>query len=104
MIISERARGSRLANTCPTLQRVAFLNGVQLRRPSPSLPRSRSSPCLPFVDLFVKKIARDVVPLPPPMKVIPSTEQRFMKAEEGFNLNDSDDDDFLFFKPTEQAE
>ncbi len=102
MVISERARAARLANTCPALQRVVFPNGVQWRRPSPPLPRSRSTPSLPFDDLFVKKIARDVVPRPQaPRKVVPLTEQRFMKAEQCSNLNDSDDDDdSLFFKPT----
>ncbi|KAK0482927.1 hypothetical protein EDD18DRAFT_1112444 [Armillaria luteobubalina] len=78
-------------------------SGVQWHRPLPSLsplPRSQSSPCLPFDDLFVKKINRDVVPPPPPRKVVPLTEQRFMKREECFDLNDSDDDDSLFYKPS----
>ncbi len=66
MVISERARGARLANACPAFQRVVFPNGVQWRRPSPSLPRSQFSPCLPFDDLFVK-IDRDIVP-PPPLR------------------------------------
>ncbi|KAK0432073.1 hypothetical protein EV421DRAFT_2040886 [Armillaria borealis] len=76
--------------------------GPSISSPSPSLPRSRSSPCLPFNDLFVKKIAREVVPPPPPRKVVPLTEQRFMKEEQCFDLNDSDDDDddSLFFKPS----
>ncbi|PBK80363.1 hypothetical protein ARMGADRAFT_1020928 [Armillaria gallica] len=105
MVVSERARAARLANVCPALQRVVFPNGVQWRRPSPPLPRfprSRSTPSLQFDDLFVKKIARDVVPPPqPPRKVVSLTEQRFMKAEQCFDLNDSgDDDDSLFFKPS----
>ncbi|KAK0432068.1 hypothetical protein EV421DRAFT_2040883 [Armillaria borealis] len=99
MVGSERAR---LANACPALQRVIFPNGVQWRRPSPPLPRSRSSPCLAFDYLLVKKIDRDVVPPPPPRKVVPLRDQRFMKAEKCFDLNDSDDDDddSLFFKPS----
>ncbi|KAK0477161.1 hypothetical protein EDD18DRAFT_1337998 [Armillaria luteobubalina] len=103
MVVSERARAARLANACPALQRVVFPNGVQWRRPSPSLPplpRSQSSPCLPFNDLFVKKINRDIVPPPLPRKAVPLTEQRFMKREEVFDLNDSDDDDSLFYKPS----
>ncbi|KAK0471468.1 hypothetical protein IW261DRAFT_1597272 [Armillaria novae-zelandiae] len=99
-------RAARLANACPALQHVVFPNGVQWRRPSASLlplPRSRSSPCLPFDDLFVKKINRDVPP-PLPPKVVPLTEQRFMKREECFDLNDSDDDDSLFYKPTLRKE
>ncbi|KAK0226854.1 hypothetical protein EDD85DRAFT_1027347 [Armillaria nabsnona] len=100
MVVSERARAARLANACPALQRVVFPNGVQWRRTSPPLPRSRSTPSLPFDDLFVKKIARDVPPPPPPRKVVPLTEQRFMKAEQCFDLNDSDNDDSLFFKPS----
>ncbi|KAK0226831.1 hypothetical protein EDD85DRAFT_976086 [Armillaria nabsnona] len=97
MVVSERARAARLANACPALQRVVFPNGVQWRRPSPPFPRSRSSPCLPFDDLFVKKIDRDISP-PPPRKVIPLMEQRFMKREQCFDLNESDDDDdSLFF-------
>ncbi|PBK62036.1 hypothetical protein ARMSODRAFT_981024 [Armillaria solidipes] len=99
MVVSERASAARLANACPALQHVVFPNGVQWRRPSPSFPRSRSSPCLPSDDLFVKKIDRDVPP-PPPRKVVPLVEQRFMKAEQCFDLNESDDDDdSLFFKP-----
>ncbi len=104
MVVSERARAARLANACSALQRVVFPNGVQWRRPSPPLPRSRSSPCLPFDDLFVKKIDRDVPP-PPPRKVVPLTEQRFMKREHCFDLNESDDDDdCLFFKPSLRVE
>ncbi|PBK62041.1 hypothetical protein ARMSODRAFT_1062107 [Armillaria solidipes] len=99
MVVSERACAARLANACPALQYVVFPNGVQWRRPSPSFPRSRSSPCLPFDDLFVKKISRDVPP-PPPRKVIPLAEQRFMRGEQCFDLNDSDDEDSLFFKPS----
>ncbi len=97
MVVSERARAARLTNSCPALQRVIFPN-FKWRRPSPPLPHSRSSPCLPFDDLFVKKIDRDVPP--PPRKVVPLTEQRFMKREQFFDLNESDDDDdSLFFKP-----
>ncbi|KAK0432946.1 hypothetical protein EV421DRAFT_1451365 [Armillaria borealis] len=97
--VSERPHAARLANACTALQRVVFPNEVQWCRPSPSLPRSQSSPCLPFDDLFMK-INRDVVPPPPPpRKVVPLTEQRFMKAEECFDLNASDDDS-LFFKPS----
>ncbi|PBK85931.1 hypothetical protein ARMGADRAFT_1086973 [Armillaria gallica] len=105
MVISERACATRLPNMCPALQRVVP-NGVQWCRPSPSFPCSRSSPCLPFDDLFVKKIDRDVVPPPPPTprKVVPLTEQTFMKAGECFDLNDGDDDDFLFFKPSPSRE
>ncbi|SJL17968.1 uncharacterized protein ARMOST_21539 [Armillaria ostoyae] len=50
MVVSEQ----RLANACPTLQRIIFPNRGQQYRPSSSLPpllRSRSSPCLPFDDL-----------------------------------------------------
>ncbi|PBK79687.1 hypothetical protein ARMGADRAFT_1172281 [Armillaria gallica] len=102
MVVSERARAARLANTCPALQHVVFPNGVQWRRPSPSFPRSRSTPSLPFDDLFVKKINRDVPPPPLPRKVFPLTEQRFVKAKQCFDLNDSDDDndDSLFYKPS----
>ncbi|PBK79690.1 hypothetical protein ARMGADRAFT_1069342 [Armillaria gallica] len=102
MVVSERARAARLANACPALQRVVFPNGIQWCRPSPPLPRSRSTPSLPFDDLFVKKIARDVVPRPPALKkVVRLAEQRFMKTEQCFDLNDNDDDDdSLFFKPT----
>ncbi|SJL18879.1 uncharacterized protein ARMOST_22481 [Armillaria ostoyae] len=79
IVISKRARAARLANACPALRRF--------------------SPCLPFNDLFVKKIDRDVPPLSL-RKVVPSTEQRFMKAEQCFDLNESDDDDdSLLFKP-----
>ncbi|KAK0494430.1 hypothetical protein EDD18DRAFT_341774 [Armillaria luteobubalina] len=105
MVVSKRARFARLANACPALQHVVFPNGVQWRRPSPllpPLPRSRSSPCLPFDDLFVRKIDRGVPPPPPPPpppKVVPLTEQRFMKRVYFFNLNDSDDDS-LFYKPS----
>ncbi|PBK85913.1 hypothetical protein ARMGADRAFT_1035912 [Armillaria gallica] len=102
MVVSERARVAHLPNACPALQRVVFPNGIQWRRPSPSFPRSRSSPCLPFDDLFLKKIDCDVVP-PPPLtsrKVVPLTEKRFMKTEKCFDLNDSDDDDSPFFKPS----
>ncbi|KAK0209929.1 hypothetical protein IW262DRAFT_499427 [Armillaria fumosa] len=107
MVVSERAHAARLANSCHTLQHVVFPNGIEWRRPSPSLPplpRSRSSPCLPFDDLFVKKINRDAVPPPLPRKVVPLTEQRFMKREECFNLDDSDDDDSLFYKPNTRRE
>ncbi len=103
MVLSERARAARLANACPALKRDIFPNGIQWRHPPPSLPplsHSRSLPCLPFDDLFVKKINRDVVPPPPPRKDVPLTEQRFMKREECFDLNDSDDDDSLFYKPS----
>ncbi len=48
--------------------------------PLPRFPRSRSTPSFQFDDLFVKKIARDVVSPPqPPRKVVPLTEQRFMR-------------------------
>ncbi|KAK0226843.1 hypothetical protein EDD85DRAFT_958618 [Armillaria nabsnona] len=51
--------------------------------------------------IFVKKIDHNIVPPPlPPKNVFSLTEQWFMKAEECFDLNDSDDDDFLFFKPS----
>ncbi len=41
------------------------------------------------------------VPLrPPPRKVVPLTEQRYMNVEQCFDLNNSDDDDSLFFKPS----
>ncbi|KAK0485524.1 hypothetical protein EDD18DRAFT_698746 [Armillaria luteobubalina] len=106
MVVSERARAARLAISCPALQRVVFPNGVQWRRPSPSLPplpHSQSSPCLPFDDLFVKKINRDVFPPLLPRKVVPLTETRFMKREECFDLNDSDDDS-LFYKPSLQKD
>ncbi|PBK79405.1 hypothetical protein ARMGADRAFT_136119 [Armillaria gallica] len=106
MVISVRARGACLANPYPALQRVVFLNGVQWCRSSPSLPRSQSSPRLPFDKLFVKKIDRDVVPpSQSPKKVVPLTEQWFMKAEECFDLNDSDNDGFLSFKasPSRQS-
>ncbi|KAK0471458.1 hypothetical protein IW261DRAFT_894432 [Armillaria novae-zelandiae] len=108
MVVSERARAARLADACPALQHVVFPNGVQWRRLSlslPPLPRSRSSSCLPlpFEDLFVKKINRDIPP-PLPPKVVPLAEQRFMKREECFDLNDSDDDDSLFYKPTLRKE
>ncbi|KAK0471443.1 hypothetical protein IW261DRAFT_1425083 [Armillaria novae-zelandiae] len=78
VIVSERARAARLANACPALQHVDFTNGGQWRRPSPALPplpRSRSSPCLPFEDLSVKKINREVVTPRLPRKVLPLTEQ-----------------------------
>ncbi|KAK0207809.1 hypothetical protein IW262DRAFT_1529398 [Armillaria fumosa] len=74
MIVSERAHAAHLTNACPALQHIVFPDGVQWHRPSPSLPplpRSLSSPCLPFDDpfddLFTKPIKRDVVhpPLPP---------------------------------------
>ncbi|SJL17972.1 uncharacterized protein ARMOST_21543 [Armillaria ostoyae] len=105
MVVSERACAARLANVCPALQHVVFPNGVQWRRPSPSFPRSRSTPSLPLDDLFVKKINRDVPPPPPPRKVVPLMEQRFMKAEQCFDLNESDDDDdSLFFKPSPRNE
>ncbi len=98
VVVSERAPAARLANVCPSLERVVFPNEVQWRRPSPSLPRSRSSRP-PFDDFFVTKIAHDVAPPPPPRKVVPLTEQRFMKAEQRFDFNDSDDDDDSpFFK------
>ncbi|PBK85907.1 hypothetical protein ARMGADRAFT_1086943 [Armillaria gallica] len=50
--------------------------------------------------LILAKIDCDVVPPPPPRIVIPLTEQTFMKGEQCFDLNDSDndDDDSLFFK------
>ncbi|KAK0226828.1 hypothetical protein EDD85DRAFT_164478 [Armillaria nabsnona] len=92
MVVSERVRAARLANVCPSLERIVFPNEVQWRRPSPSLPRSRSSRP-PFDDFFVTKIAHDVAPPPLPRKVVPLTEQRFMKAEQRFDFNDSDDDD-----------
>ncbi|KAK0226803.1 hypothetical protein EDD85DRAFT_976034 [Armillaria nabsnona] len=109
MVVSEPVHAARLANTCPALQRVVFPNGVQWRSPSPSpppLPQSRPSPCLPFNDIFVKKIDRNAFPPPlPPRKVVPLTEQRFMKAAQCFDLNESDDDDdSLFFKPSPMKE
>ncbi|PBK80354.1 hypothetical protein ARMGADRAFT_1020926 [Armillaria gallica] len=61
MIISERARAARLANTCPALQCIVFSNVVQWHRLSPLLSplhRYQSTPSLPFDDLFVKKIDR----------------------------------------------
>ncbi len=64
MVVRERAREAHLANACPALQRVVFLNGVQWHRPFSSSPFSRSSSCLLFDDLFVKKIDRDVPPPP----------------------------------------
>ncbi|PBK85855.1 hypothetical protein ARMGADRAFT_1169341 [Armillaria gallica] len=79
MVVSERACAAHLANACPALQSVVFSNGVQWRRPSSSLPLSRLSPCLPFDDLFVKKIDRNVPPPPPLRKVVPLAEQRFLK-------------------------
>ncbi|SJL18877.1 uncharacterized protein ARMOST_22479 [Armillaria ostoyae] len=103
MAVSERAHAVRLANACPALQCVVFPNRVQWHRPSP-LPRSQSSPCLPFDDLFVKKINCDVPPPPPPRKVIPLAEQRFMRGEQCFDLNNSDDDDSLFFKPSQSRQ
>ncbi|PBK85906.1 hypothetical protein ARMGADRAFT_1035906 [Armillaria gallica] len=50
--------------------------------------------------LLILAIDCDVVPPPPPRIVIPLTEQTFMKGEQCFDLNDSDndDDDSLFFK------
>ncbi|KAK0226869.1 hypothetical protein EDD85DRAFT_976139 [Armillaria nabsnona] len=64
MVVSERARAAYLANACPALQRLVFLNGVQWHRPSSSSPFSRSSSCLLFDDLFVKKIFCDIPPPP----------------------------------------
>ncbi|KAK0226741.1 hypothetical protein EDD85DRAFT_940539 [Armillaria nabsnona] len=87
MVVSERACAAHLANACPALQSVVFSNRVQWRRPSSSFPLSRPSLCLPFDDLFVKKIDRDVPPPPPLRKVVPLAEQ-------------SDDNDSLFFKPS----
>ncbi|KAK0442513.1 uncharacterized protein EV420DRAFT_1077026 [Desarmillaria tabescens] len=85
MVVSERARAARLATACPTLERVVFPNGVEWRRPPPSLPtlpRSRSSPCLVTDDLFVKRVNPGVPPLPPPpKKVVPLKEQRFARTE-----------------------
>ncbi|KAK0190186.1 hypothetical protein F5146DRAFT_1002356 [Armillaria mellea] len=106
MVISERARAARLATTCPALQHVVFPNGVQWHRPSPSVPpppHSRSSPCLPFDGLSVKKIDHDVAPPPVPPKIVPLTGQRFMKREECFDLDDSDDDS-LFYRPSPSGE
>ncbi|KAK0432061.1 hypothetical protein EV421DRAFT_1911252 [Armillaria borealis] len=97
MVISECAHAACLANACPALQCVVFPNGVQWHCPSPSLPRSRSSPCLPFDELFVKKIDRDVVPLPPPRKVIPLMKQWFMKAEQCFDLKERGQENFYAF-------
>ncbi|KAK0481061.1 hypothetical protein EDD18DRAFT_799676 [Armillaria luteobubalina] len=106
MVVSERSHAARLTNACPALQHVVFPNGVQWRPPSPSLPhipRSRSLPCLSFNDLYVK-INRDTVSPPLPRKVDPLTEQKFMKREERFDLNDSDDDDSLFYTPSRRKE
>ncbi len=69
MVVRERARAARLANVCPSLERVVFPNEVQWRRPSPSLLRSRSSRP-PFDDLFVTKIAHDVARPPLPRKFV----------------------------------
>ncbi len=63
-----------------------------------SVPRSRSSPCLPFDDLFMEEVQR-IVPLPPPKGIVPFRDQRFRWEEECFDFNDRDNHD-LFFKPS----
>ncbi len=83
----------------PALQRVVFLNGVQWHRPFSSSPFSRSSSCLLFDDLFVKKIDRDVPPPPPPRKFVPLMQPRFMKGVQCFDLKYTGGTDSLFFKP-----
>ncbi|KAK0184247.1 hypothetical protein F5146DRAFT_252895 [Armillaria mellea] len=101
MVVRERAHAACLPNACPALQPIVSTNGGKWHRPSPLLPpvlRSRSSPCLPFDDLFVKKINRDVVPPPLPRKGVPLMEQGFMKREECFDPNNSNDNS-LFYKP-----
>ncbi|KAK0432076.1 hypothetical protein EV421DRAFT_1742595 [Armillaria borealis] len=77
-------------------QRMSSSSQLHWRHPSPSLPHSRSSPCPPFDDVFMKKIARDFAP-PLPRIVIPLMEQRFMKAEQCFGFNNSDDNNDLPF-------
>ncbi len=54
----------------------------------------------------MKKIDRDVVPPPPPppRKVVPLAEELFMKGKEYFDINDSDDNDSLFYKPSLRKE
>ncbi len=49
MIVNERESKARLANLCPVVAHVVFLNGTDWRRPSPALPaihRSQSSQSL----------------------------------------------------------
>ncbi|KAK0471448.1 hypothetical protein IW261DRAFT_1612041 [Armillaria novae-zelandiae] len=97
MSVSRRAHAARLANACPALQHVVFPNRFQWRRPSSLLlprPHSQSSPCLPFDDLFVKKINRDLVPHIS-RKVVPLTEPRFTKTEQCFHRDDSEEDDSI---------
>ncbi len=98
IVVSKRARAAHQTNAYTALQSIVFPNGVQWCRPSPSLPllsHSRSSPCLPFHDLFVRKIdGGAVICPPPPWKAVLLTEQCF-------NLNESDDDDdSMFYKPS----
>ncbi|KAK0209901.1 hypothetical protein IW262DRAFT_1498189 [Armillaria fumosa] len=55
--------------------------------------------------LFVKKVDLGVPPPPPPpRKVVPLTEQQFIKREECPDLNDSDNDDSLFYKSSPSRE
>ncbi len=75
-----------------------------IHHPRYRLHRSRSSPRFPFDDLFVKNINRDVIPPQPPRRIIPLTEQSFMKAELCFDLKESgDDEEYLFYKTSLRA-
>ncbi len=101
MVVSERAHAARLANACSAPQRASsrmeYSDVIHL--PRYHLHRPRSSPCFTFDDLFVKKIILDVIPPSSPRRIIPLTEQRFMKAEQCFDLKESDEDDeSLFYK------
>ncbi|KAK0201320.1 hypothetical protein DFS33DRAFT_1490555 [Desarmillaria ectypa] len=90
IVVSERARAARLAASCPALERVVFPNGIEWRRPPPSLPTLPRSE-----DLFVKKMDRDIpsVHPRPPKTMVSLKEQRFV----------SEDDD-LFVKPDTKNE
>ncbi|PBK79402.1 hypothetical protein ARMGADRAFT_1093183 [Armillaria gallica] len=67
-----------------------------------SVPRSRSSPCLPFDDLFVEDVQR-IDPLPPLKGIVPFEDQRFGWEEECFDFNDRDDNE-SYFRPSPSKE
>ncbi|KAK0190194.1 hypothetical protein F5146DRAFT_1201879 [Armillaria mellea] len=100
IVVRERAHAPHLATASPTLIRRFPELSIVASSISLALPRSRSSSCLPFDDLFVEKITCNIAPPLPPRKAVPLTEQQFMKTEQCLGLNDSDDDDnSLFYTP-----